>query len=186
MAHLNDKIAEFFYQELPASEMVDARRHVAECGECRGQLEKFEKTHLALRSSPDLELPHHIVFAPGERRSWWSLFDWRVAVPLSAAVAALIVAVLVALSPTPEPVTVLTSTPAPAVTQAGDYDKIIDEVRLSERQWLSNELAKRDREIQRLQGELEYYVSYQRVVREETLRNASSIQLLAQRTESRN
>lgn len=187
MAHLNERLADFFYGELTISEMTDARRHVAECGECHGQLEQFEKMHLALRSSPDVEPPRHIVFAPPEPRAPWAIFDWRVWAPLSTAAAALIIAIFTAISPGPALVSVSTPSPAPApvVVQAQevDYNRIVDEVRRSERAWTSGELEKRDQAIRRLQGELAYYESYQRAVRRETLENASSIQLLAQRTE---
>lgn len=188
MAHLDDKVAEFFYEELPASEMDDARQHAAECAECRQRVEKFEKTHLALRQSPELDVPRHIVFAPPVPRSWWPVLDWRVAVPLAASAAALIISVLVALSPVPAPVSVAAPAPSPAVVQAQeiDYSRILSEARRSDREWLASELAKRDREIRQLQGELAYYESFQRAVRKETLENASSIQLLAQRTEPRN
>lgn len=187
MAHLDDKVAEFFYGELSASEMAGARRHIAECTECCEQVEKFEKTHLALRQSPDLEVPRHIIFAPPARRYWWPVLDWRVAVPLAASVAALIISVFVALSPVPAPLSVASPAPAPAVqAQEIDYNRILNEARRTDREWLVNELAKHDREIRQLQGELAYYESFQRAVRRETLENASSIQLLAQRTESRN
>jgi hypothetical protein len=154
MAHLDDKVAEFYYGELPASEMAGARRHVAECAECRGHVEKFERTHLAVSQSADFDPPRHVIFAPREQRSWWSVLDWRVLAPLSTAVAALVIAVLVAISMAPD------------------------------REWMANELAKRDREILQLQGQLAYYESYQRAVLTKTYENSSSIQLLAQRTQS--
>ena len=188
MAHLNDKLAEFFYEELSPSEMDDARRHVAECAECRGHVQQFEMTHLALKRSPDSDPPRHIIFAPREGRAWWPVFDWRVLAPFSAAAAAVIIAVMAATSPVPAPISVLAPAPAPVVIQAQevDYNRIIEQVRQSERSWLAGELEKRDRDIRQLQGQLAYYERYQRTVMKETLENASSIQLLAQRTESRN
>jgi hypothetical protein len=167
--------------------MTAARQHIMDCAECRLEVEQFEKTYLALKSLPDQEPTRHIVFGPPTRRSWVSIFDWRLAAPVSA-FAALVIVVLVALSPAPGPVSVQVPTPAPVIVQAQniDYNRIVNEVRQSDRAWIAGELQKRDREIQRLQGELAYYESFQRMVRKETMENASSIQLLAQRTESRN
>ena len=99
---------------------------------------------------------------------------------------ALIIAILIALSPNPAPVIVSVPAPAPPAVQAQnvDYDRIISELRQSERVWLAAELDKRDKEIQRLRGELAYYDYLQRTVLKETWDNASSIQLLAKRSES--
>jgi hypothetical protein len=190
MAHLNDKLADFFYEELPASEMVEARRHVAECGECRTQLQLFEKTHLALKALPEAEPPRRVVFAPGARPARWGVLDWRFLAPMAAAVAALVLAVMPARSPAPAPVPVAVTAPAsaPVVPQAQpqniDYDRIVDQVRQADRAWFADQLAKRDREIRQLEGQLAYYESYQRTIVKETMENASSIQLLAQRTPS--
>ena len=189
MAHLNDKLADFYYEELPASEMVQARRHVAECGECQAQIQLFEKTHLALKQLPDAEPPRRVVVVEPERRVRWGVLDWRFLAPMAAAVAALVLAIMPASSPTPAtvPVAVTTPAPVPVVTQAQavDYDRIVDQVRQSERAWLTEQLEKRDREIRQLQGQLAYYESYQRTLVKETWENASTIQLLAQRTSSR-
>ena len=186
MAHLGDKLAEFFYGELAASDMDETRRHVGECADCRLQVEQFGKLHLSLKSSPDLDPPRRIVFAPPDRRSWLSVFDWRLAAPAAVA-AVLVVAVWISLFPAPPPISIQASAPAPVVIQAPevDYGRIVNEVRQSERTWLTGELEKRDKEIQRLRGELAYYEYFQRTVLKETMENGSSIQLLAQRTESR-
>jgi len=186
MAHLEDKVADFFYGELSASEMDNARHHLLECADCRVQVANFERTHLELKASPDQDPPRHIVFAPPERRPWRSVLDWRAAVPALAAVAALIMAVMVAIRPVPGPARVSTPMPAPVVAQVQnvDYSRIIDEVRQSERAWLVGELEKRDKQIQQLQGELAYYESLQRSVLKQTFENASSVQLLAQHTQS--
>jgi hypothetical protein len=187
MAHLNDKLAEFFYEELPASEMVEARRHVADCAVCRAEIQQFERTHLALKTSQDADLPRRIVFAPPERPARWPIWDWRVLAPLSTAAAALVISLISVLSPAPAPLAVTpvpTTPPAVAVqaqATAVDYDRIVAEVRQSDRDWLVEQLERRDREIRQLQGQLAYYESFQRTVMKETLENASSIQLLAQR-----
>ncbi|HYR89039.1 MAG TPA: hypothetical protein VE422_33500 [Terriglobia bacterium] len=185
MAHLKEKLAELFYGELPASEMDGARRHLAECTECQIEFGQYEKMHLALRSAPDLDPPRQIVFAPPEPRSWFPVFNWRWVTPLMAA-SALIIAILNAVSPAPTPVSIVTPVSAPAVVQAQnvDYARIVSELRGSDRAWIASELDKRDKEIQRLRGELAYYDNLQRTVLKETWNNASSIQLLAQRSES--
>jgi hypothetical protein len=186
MAHLNDKLADFFYEELPASEMVEARRHVAECGECRTQLQLFEKTHLALKALPEAEPPRRVVFAPAARPARWGVLDWRFLAPMGAAVAALVLAVMPGRSPAPVAAPVAVTAPAPVAAQAQtqpiDYERIIDQVRQDDRAWFAEQLARRDREIRQLEGQLAYYESYQRTLVKETMENASSIQLLAQHT----
>ena len=157
MAHLGDKLAEFFYQELPAAEMSEARRHVEDCTECRLAVQRFETTHLALRTAPDFDPPRRVVFSAPHRVPWFSWFDWRSAI--TAGVAAILVTIFVNVSMASRPQT--------------------------DRAWVATELEKRDNEIQRLRGELAYYENFQRTVMKETLQNGSAIQLLALRTKSR-
>jgi hypothetical protein len=190
MAHLNDKLADFFYEELPASQMVEARHHVAECGECRAQLQLFEKTHLALKALPEAEPPRRVVFAPSARPARWSVLDWRFLAPMAASAAALVLAVMPGHSPAPPAAPVVVTAPAtapvgvPASAQPIDYDRIVDQVRQADRAWFTDQLARRDREIRQLEGQLAYYESYQRTLVKETMENASSIQLLAKQTSS--
>jgi len=165
MAHLGDKLADFFYQELPSAEMSEARRHLETCKECRFEVEQFERIHLTLRTAPELDPPRRVVFAPPERRSWLSRFEWRSAAAASA-FAALVAGIVIGFSHV-------------------DYNRIVNEVHQADRAWLAVELNKRDEEIQRLRGELAYYENFQRTVMRETLENGSAIQLLAQRTISR-
>jgi len=166
--------------------MAEARQHLAQCSDCRQQVEQFQQTHAMLRALPDVDPPRRIVFAPPERPAWLGIFDWRAALPVSAAVV-LIIAMFVVFSPNPAPLILSVPAPvAPAVqVQNVDYDRIISEVRRSERVWFAGELEKRDKEIQRLQGSLDYYEHLQHAVWKETLENAGSIQLLAQRSEQR-
>src|SRR5437879_2948424 len=175
MAHLGDKLADFFYEELSATEMSEARRHVESCKDCRLQVEQFERTHLALKAVPDLDPPRRIAFSASEPRSWFSRLDWRAAAVAGAA-AALLAGVVIRLAPVPAPVNVSMPAATPVVVQSEkiDYDRIINEVRQSDRAWLASELEKRDKEIQRLQGELAYYENFQRAVMKETMENASS------------
>jgi len=161
MTHLGDKLAEFFYRELPPAEMSEAQRHVDSCAECRHEISQFEKMHLSLRTIPELDPPRRIVFTSRERAAWFSWFDWRSAV--SATIAAVVVTFIVNVS-------FLRQAPVSG----------------ADRTWLATELEKRDQEIQRLQGQLAYYENFQRTVMKETLENGSAIQLLALRSRSRN
>jgi hypothetical protein len=186
MAHLKDKLADFFYKELSATEMTDAKRHVEECADCRLQIQEFERMHVVLRSAPDWDPPRNIVFSEPQRRVWFSWFDWR---PLatSAAVAALIAGFIVRLTPVPASMPAAMPAVPPTILQAEkvDYGQIVNDVRQSERAWVIGELRSRDQEIQRLRAEVAYYDSFQRAVMKETFENGSAIQLLAQRTEQR-
>ena len=187
MAHLKDQLAEFFYNELPAAEMSDARRHLDECAECRLQLQEFERIHVLLRTVPELDLPRNIVLPEPQRKPWFPWFDWRP-IAASTVAAAIVAGIVVRFSLVPVPPTSVAKTfIAPPVVQAEkvDYDRIINDVRQSEREWVIHELQSRDREIQQLRAEVAYYDSFQRAVMKETLENGSAIQLLAQRTEQR-
>ncbi len=161
MAHLGDKLAEFFYRELAADEMSEVQRHVESCAECRREVSQFERMHLSLKAVPALDPPRRIILAAPESRPWFAWFDWRSAV--TAGIAAVLVTLIVNVS-------FLRHAPAPE----------------NDRAWLAGELEKRDQEIQRLQGELAYYENFQRTVMKETLENGSAIQLLALHTRSRN
>jgi hypothetical protein len=186
MAHLEDNLADFFYKELSATEMKDAKQHISECEDCRLRLRQFEKMHIVLRSAPDWDPPRNIVFSEPQRSAWLSWFDWR---PLltSTAAAALVAGIIIRLTPALPPKTAPTPLAAPAIVEAEkvDYNRIVNEVRQSEREWLAGQLQSRDGEIQRLRAEIAYYDSFQRAVMKETLENGSAIQLLAQRTEQR-
>ena len=98
MSHLEDRLAEFVFEELPFEEMATARRHVAQCLECQGRISDFQKIRHSLEQLPDVDLPRRMVFVPEgpslkrSPRSWFS-FAW--AVP-GAVAAALVVAVVLA------------------------------------------------------------------------------------------
>ena len=198
MTHLGERITDFVFGELSASEMEEARRHVAECVECRADVLQFENTRSMLRASPDVEPPRRIVFEVEKPR-----VAWRWLAPIGVA-AAVILAVLVAppmqisfhdsqftmtFGKTPPPanagvaaVPVLT----PVTVQSVDYDRIIRQVETSQQGWVVNELKKHDadqvREIQRLQGQLVYLANMQQAIEKKNIENAASIQLLAERT----
>src|SRR5436190_23006614 len=86
MSHLTEKISEFVFEELPKSEMAEARKHLNECADCREQVENFQQTFMKLKAAPELEPPRNIVFdfeQPAARRVW----RWF---PAAVAVAALL------------------------------------------------------------------------------------------------
>ena len=105
----------------------------------------------------------------------------------ATAIAALVAGIIVRFAPVVPPTLAPIPVAVPTVIQAEkvDYNRIVNEVRESEREWLDGELQSRDREIQRLRAQIAYYDSFQRAVMKETLENGSAIQLLAQRTEQR-
>src|SRR5215470_1749366 len=102
MAHLEDKLADFFYRELSATEMKDAEQHIEQCASCRLRLQQFERMHVVLRSAPDWDPPRNVVFSEPPRRAWLSWLDWR---PLmaSTATAALVAGIIVRLAPAVPP-----------------------------------------------------------------------------------
>jgi len=86
MSHVTERLAEFIFEELPASEMAEARRHLGDCANCREQVERFQQTLAMLKTSPDLDPPRNIVFEfekPAASRLW----RWF---PAGVAVAALL------------------------------------------------------------------------------------------------
>jgi hypothetical protein len=196
MAHLKEKIAELVFGELPGEEMTEARLHLEGCGDCRNEVEAFQRTQAFLRVSRDSDPPRQIIFE-SEKNS--SVRRWLI--PVGAA-AAVLLAVLVALpihlqwrdsqliiafgaipetaAPVPGPAVVVRE----PIVQPVDYERIIAAVRAQQEGWLRDELQARDaantRQVQRLSGDIAYLESMQRVMYRETLDNASTIQLLAQ------
>jgi predicted anti-sigma-YlaC factor YlaD len=86
MSHVTEKLAEFIFEELPAAEMARARQHLADCSNCRDQVERFQQTLAILRSAPAEEPPRSIVFEfEKPARRLWKWF------PAAAAIAALVV-----------------------------------------------------------------------------------------------
>ena len=205
MKHLGERIVDFVFKELSPAEMLEAQRHVAECTVCRQEVEQFQNTSSILRAAGSVEPPRRLIFeAEKPKRTWIS----RWAAPLSAAAAILLVVfwaipvqvqrdgsrLTIAFGAAPiQPVPVSVSAPpvaqlpAQPTVQPVDYDRIVREVQENQQAWLAGELSQRDvahaREIQRLRGELVYIDSVQRSMLRETMQNASSIQLLAQRNE---
>ncbi len=89
MSHLEDRLAEFVFEELSAGEMETARQHVARCMECQGRVAEFRGVRDWLGQSPDVDVPRRTVFVPEAPRkrfpSGWGL-AWTVPTGLAAAV----------------------------------------------------------------------------------------------------
>ncbi len=94
MSHLEDRLAEFVFEELTESEMEAARQHVAQCLECQGHVAGFRKVQHSLEQLPDMDVPRRMVFVPSavESKRNWIPFAWGVP---SAIAAALLLAVLI-------------------------------------------------------------------------------------------
>jgi len=160
MSHVTDRIAEFVFEELPESEMTEARKHVAVCTDCKTHVEQFQQMHAMLRSSPDLDPPRNIVFEfqkPPVSRLW----RW---LPAAAGVAAaFVIAIFLA---------------GPIHVQWHDSQLTIafgQVVPAAE----TNQSAALATEIQNMQGHLAYLESRQQRVERDTMETASTIQLLA-------
>lgn len=192
MSHLTERLAEFVFGELSAAEIAQANRHLAQCAECRIQVEQFQHTHAMLKASPDVEPPRRIIFEV-EKRSV-APWVWRWLGPMAASAAVALLVVSVAPRPQPQVIDRVVQQPAgqPSTQPAAqpvDYQKIVNELRISQEAWLESELRKRDaahrREIQSVRGDLLQLDAYQQALYRNNAENQASIQLLAQRTDSR-
>jgi hypothetical protein len=227
MSHVQDRLAEFVFEELTGPEMEAARQHVAQCLECQGRVAGFQKVQHSLEQLPDVEVPRRMVFVPSETpsiesikaKTRWAPLRWAVPSTIAAAlVLGLLLGgsfrferndsgfVLALGSVNEPPQTVEIESPfqavdteVPVVTTIDyaslDYAQIVnrvrEDIRDEEEDWLRAEIdrvmgtveAANVREIQRVRAELQYLSELQRVAQKDYLQNASSIQLLAQRTE---
>ncbi len=167
MSHLEDRLAEFVYEELPASEMESTRRHVGQCPECQARVSEFDKIRHALEELPDVEIPRRVVFVPSNESVWRNFLSPRWLVPMATAAAlvlALVVAgpidvdwqesgVLIAFGEVATPPTSIREARQPAIIepQPIDYERIYQRIgqrigaELEERQqaWLESELDRR-------------------------------------------
>ena len=191
MTHLGERITDFVFAELSVAEMDEARRHVAECRECREQVQQFERTRHLLKTSPDVDPPRQIVFEVEPKPA----FTWRWLMPVGAAAAVVLVVLLVVpmqfqwnasqltiafgTAPAQAPVTAVSAPPvvAPVVTPAIDYDRIVKAVQDSQQ----TRLASQTFEMQRLRGQMTYLAVNQQAVERKNIENSTSIQLLAER-----
>ena len=89
MSHLNERIADYVFEELSTGEMAESRQHIAECSDCRIQVENFQHTHMLLKTSPDLDPPRNIVFEFERpvRRAAGSFWRWLAPLAATAALA---------------------------------------------------------------------------------------------------
>ena len=160
MSHVTEKLAEFMFEELPAPEMAEARRHLTECANCREQVDRFQQTLAMLKAAPDVEPPRSIVFEiekPAASRLW----RWF---PAAATIAALLLM---------------------TIALAGRVRVEWRDSQLTVAFGQNNAAPQPDRsaalvaDIQRLQGHLAYLQERQQQVERDTMANASTIQLLA-------
>lgn len=162
MSHLNDRIADYVFEELSAGEMAEAGRHIAGCPDCRAEVESFQRTHRMLKTSPDVDPPRSVVFEfeKPARRTHGAF--WRWLAPLAASVA--IVLGVVVMAPIriqwhESQVTISFGGTAPGVSPQASNEQLADE-------------------IKRMQGALNYLQSVQEQTSRDTLMNTS---LIAQR-----
>jgi hypothetical protein len=208
MSHLEDRLAEFVFEELSEPRMEQARRHVAQCLECQGLVSGFQRVRRSLEQVRDLDVPRRMVFVESEapaRRSWLPA-GWLV--PIGVAAVLLLAFLFVVpiemdwrnggvtvafgnipapeAAPQPAPIQQATLEPEPI-----DYTRLALEVEALDRAWLEVELNTRldaldtayQREIRTVRGEMDYLIRLQEVVTRDTLENSTNIFLLAERSQ---
>jgi hypothetical protein len=188
MRHVTDRIAEFVFAELSETEMVETKRHLAQCPECRQQVEQFETTRMMLRTSPDVEPPRRIMFEFEKPRV--AAWIWRWLAPMAASAAVALAVVHFGPRPQPQIVERVVTQPAPqSSAQPIDYERIINELRASQQMWLANELKKQDaahsNELLRVRGDMALLERYLQASEKEIGENSASIQKLAALTDGR-
>jgi anti-sigma factor RsiW len=142
MTHLGERITDYVFGEMSGKELEEARRHIADCSQCRDEVSQVERTRATLRLSQDLEPPRHTTFEVEKRPA----FSWRWLAPIGAA-AAVIIAVLIAapmsiqwnesqltiaFGTAPAPAvrneTANVQSPVRTISEPVDYERIISEV----------------------------------------------------------
>jgi len=156
MTHLGERLADFVFGELPANEMEEARRHLAQCGECGGQVREFERTRSLLKT---------IVFEVERRTSVWR---WLVPVGVAAAVLlAVLIAFPMQVQWNDSQLTIaFGNARTPAATEINgtpEYQRIAQDIR-------------------QLQAQLDYLDAQQRDVVKHNYQLASDLQRLSPRT----
>jgi anti-sigma factor RsiW len=204
MTHLGERITDYVFGEMSGKELEEARRHIADCSQCRDEVSQVERTRATLRLSQDLEPPRHITFEVEKRPA----FNWRWLAPIGAA-AAVIIAVLIAapmsiqwnesqltisFGTAPAPAvrneTANVQSPVRAVSEPVDYDRIISEVQKqlrSQQPSVSVAPVKLNAEqtkiIQRLDDRLVYLENVQKSIERQNAVNADAIAQLTQKSE---
>ena len=165
MSHLGERIADYVFEELSASEIAEAKRHLAQCPDCCAQVERFQRTHAMLKASPDVDPPRSIVFEfdkPPVSRLW------RWLVPAAAAISLFIIAIVLAGN-------IHVQWRDSQLTIA--FGQIITPAETDQ--------AALAMEIQRLQGQLAYLEDRQQKIERDSVATASTISLLAQSQRAR-
>jgi len=160
MSHIGERIADYVFEELSASEIVEAKRHLAQCSDCCAQVEQFQRTHAMLKVLPDVDPPRSIVFEfekPPVSRLW------RWLVPAAAAISLFIIAIVLAGN-------IHVQWRDSQLTIA--FGQIITPAETDQ--------AALAMEIQRLQGQLAYLEDRQQKIERDSVATASTISLLAQ------
>lgn len=179
MTHI-DKIAEYVFQELSTAEATVVENHLAECSDCRTQVEQFRYTYAVLRTSPDAPPPRSILFEFQKPRtaSWL----WRWLAPMTASAAVAWAVVNIAPKPAAQPQIVERIVQQPAA-QPVDYQQLLEQLRASDRVWLANELKKYDAahatQFQRMRADVDSLAYQQHLIERDQMENARSVQLLA-------
>jgi putative zinc finger protein len=156
--HLNEKLAEYVYEELPAAEMAEARRHVAGCAECGDRVKDFERIHHALKAMPDVDLPRRVVIEPAKAARVRTFLPVRWLAPVGAAVA--LVLALAVVGPIhaewhDSQITIAFGkmpssnvAQAPAIApQPVDYKRLAEEVRAQNAAYLQEELVRLEQKV---------------------------------------
>jgi anti-sigma factor RsiW len=204
MTHLGERVADYVFGEMTGKELEEARRHIADCSQCRDEASQLERTRATLRLSHDIEPPRHITFEVEKRRA----FGWRWLAPIGAA-AAVIIAVLIAapmsiqwnqsqltISFGTAPAAVVrneaanVATSVRTVSEPVDYDRIISEIQKqlrAQQPSVAVAPAKLDVEqtkvMQRLQDNLVYLENLQKSIEKQTVQNTNDIAYLVQKSE---
>ena len=169
-----ERLRDYAFDELPASELPALKRHISECPDCAAELDQLRLTTAALRVLPDREPPQRIafvsdkVFEPAPWRRWWAAF-WGSAARLGFASAAMLsVAILVfALTrgPAQRPVTGVSAGSADVQVQIqAAVDKAVheSEARQSAKtEKLVEDFLNRQREDNKLLASAADYIQYQ-------------------------
>jgi hypothetical protein len=176
MPHLTEKVAGFIFGELSAQEMTDAQRHLAQCSDCREQVEQFQTTYAMLKTSTDVEPPRRILFEFEKPRL--AAWVWRWLAPMAAS--AVVAGAVVTFTPRPQPQVIERIVQQPATiplptSQPVDYQQIITELRAD----VKRHDVEQVKEFQRMRGEMALWEAYQLKLERDTDSNSSQIQLLA-------
>jgi len=205
--HLDERLAEYVYEELPGSEMAEARRHVATCADCKARVDDFERIHLALKAMPDIDPPRRVVIEQAKQPRPRVFAPVRWLAPIGAA-AALVLALAVAgpihaewhdsqftiaFGKTPAAPAV-TSPAASTPVQPVDYERIINdrinELRVEQQAWIAQQIAHEEmklaaaygKELTDVNARLAYLRKFQQDTWNATQTIGGSIQLLAQKS----